>query len=69
MYVKASGSIVTFLVLYVDDLLLIRNNFPTIQEVIYWFGKCFAMKDLRKAAYILGIRILRDRKKRLTGLS
>ncbi|KAI3767606.1 hypothetical protein L2E82_17859 [Cichorium intybus] len=69
VYVKASGSIVTFLVLYVDDILLMGNDIPTLQDVKAWLGKCFAMKDLGEAAYILGIRILRDRKKRLIGLS
>ncbi|KAJ9544125.1 hypothetical protein OSB04_023832 [Centaurea solstitialis] len=34
-----------------------------------WLGKCFAMKDLGEATYILGIRIYRDRTKRLIGLS
>ena len=29
----------------------------------------FTMKDLREAAYILGIKIYRDRSKRLIGLS
>ncbi|KAI3504355.1 hypothetical protein L1887_32956 [Cichorium endivia] len=69
VYVKASGSIVTFLVLYVDDILLIGNDVPTLQDVKSWLGKCFAIKDLGEAAYILGIRILRDRKKRLIRLS
>ncbi|CAH1448519.1 unnamed protein product [Lactuca virosa] len=69
VYVKASGSIVSFLVLYVDNILLIGNNIPTLQEVKSWLGKCFAMKDLGEAAYILGIRIVRDRSKRLIGLS
>ena len=69
VYVKASGSVVTFLVLYVDDILLIGNDIPTLQDVKSWLGKCFAMKDLGEAAYILGIRILRDRSKRLIGLN
>ncbi|KAI3739156.1 hypothetical protein L2E82_29553 [Cichorium intybus] len=45
VYVKASGSIVTFLVLYVDDILLMGNDIPTLQNVKAWLGKCFAMKD------------------------
>ncbi|KAJ9554596.1 hypothetical protein OSB04_018641 [Centaurea solstitialis] len=69
VYVKASGSIVTFLVLYVDDILLIGNDIPTMNGVKSWLGKCFAMKDLGEATYILGIRIYRDRTKRLIGLS
>ena len=69
MYVKASGNIVTFLVLYVDDIFLIGNDFPTLQEVKSCLGKCFYMKDLREAAYILRIRILRDTKRHHIGLS
>ena len=69
VYVRASGSIVSFLVLYVDDILLIGNDIPTLQEVKSWLGKCFAMKDLGEATYILGIRILRERSRRLIGLS
>ena len=69
IYIKVSGSIVVFLVLYVDDILLIGNDIPTLQSVKAWLGKCFAMKDLGDAAYILGIKIYRDRSKRLIGLS
>ncbi|GJR55631.1 retrotransposon protein, putative, ty1-copia subclass, partial [Tanacetum coccineum] len=69
IYVKVSGSVVVFLVLYVDDILLIGNDIPTLQSVKDWLGKCFAMKDLGDAAYILGIKIYRDRSKRIIGLS
>ncbi|KAJ9542264.1 hypothetical protein OSB04_028770 [Centaurea solstitialis] len=69
VYVKASGSNVVFLVLYVDDILLIGNNVSMLQDVNIWLGKCFAMKDLGNATYILGIRIYRDRTKHLIGLS
>ncbi|KAJ9566838.1 hypothetical protein OSB04_002804 [Centaurea solstitialis] len=48
-------SIVTFLVLYVDDILLIGNYVPTLQSVKNWLSKCFQMKDLGEAAYILEI--------------
>nr|GEU89109.1 putative nuclease HARBI1 [Tanacetum cinerariifolium] len=34
-----------------------------------YLGKCFAMKDLEDAAFILGIKIYRDRSKRLIRLS
>ncbi|KAJ9538856.1 hypothetical protein OSB04_031589 [Centaurea solstitialis] len=68
VYTKFSGSIVTFLVLYVDDILLIGNDVPTLQSVKSWLSKCFQMKDLGEAAYILGIKIYRNRSKRLIGL-
>ncbi|KAJ9557526.1 hypothetical protein OSB04_012140 [Centaurea solstitialis] len=69
VYTKFSGSIVTFLVLYVDDILIIGNDVPTLQSVKTWLSKCFQMKDLGEAAYILGIKIYRNRSRRLIGLS
>ncbi|GJX26130.1 retrotransposon protein, putative, ty1-copia subclass, partial [Tanacetum coccineum] len=69
VYMRASISIVVFLIIYVYDILLMGNNIPMLQDVKSWFGKCFAMKDLGEAAYILGIKIYRDRSRRLIGLS
>ncbi|GJW65959.1 retrotransposon protein, putative, ty1-copia subclass [Tanacetum coccineum] len=68
VYIKASGSYIAILILYVDDILLMGNNIPMLQDVKSYLGKCFAMKDLGDAAYILGIKIYRDRSKRLIGL-
>ncbi|GKB19078.1 retrotransposon protein, putative, ty1-copia subclass [Tanacetum coccineum] len=68
VYLKASGSNVAFLFLYVDDILLMGNNVTKLQEVKSWLCKCFSMKDLGEAAYILGIKIIRDRSKRLISL-
>nr|GEX03208.1 hypothetical protein [Tanacetum cinerariifolium] len=69
VYRKASGSDVVFLILYVDDSLIMGNNIPRLKEVKDYLGKCFSTKDLREAAYILGIKIYRDRSRRLIGLS
>ncbi|GJQ96628.1 retrotransposon protein, putative, ty1-copia subclass [Tanacetum coccineum] len=55
--VLTSGSNVTFLILYVDDILIMGNNILMLQDVKSYLGRCFAMKDLCKAAYILGIKI------------
>ncbi|GJR04739.1 retrotransposon protein, putative, ty1-copia subclass [Tanacetum coccineum] len=68
VYMKASASYVTFLILYVDDILIIGNNIPMLQDVKSYLGRCFAMKYLGEAAYIFGIKIYRDRSKRLIGL-
>ncbi|GKA87623.1 retrotransposon protein, putative, ty1-copia subclass [Tanacetum coccineum] len=66
VYLKASGSNVTFLILYVDDILIMGNSIPMLQDVKSYLGKCFAMKDLGEAAYILGIKIYRDRSRRIS---
>ena len=60
---------VVFLVLYVDDILLIGNDVGKLSEVKVWLAKQFDMKDLGEAAYILGIQIFRDRKNRTLSLS
>nr|GEY58198.1 zinc finger, CCHC-type [Tanacetum cinerariifolium] len=61
VYLKASGSNITFLILYVDDILIMGNHIPMLQDVKSYLGRCFAMKDLGEAAYILGIKIYKDR--------
>nr|GEX10453.1 hypothetical protein [Tanacetum cinerariifolium] len=66
---KASGSNVTFFILYIDDIIIMGNHIPSLQSVNDYLGKCFAMKDLGEAAFILGIKIYRDMSKRLIGLS
>jgi hypothetical protein len=69
VYKNISGSSIIFLVLYVDDILLFGNDIPSMQSTNVWLSEQFSMKDLGEAAYILGIKIDRDRSKRLLGLS
>ena len=64
-----SGSSVAFLILYVDDILLMGNDIEFLESIQAYLNKCFSMKDLGEAAYILGIKIYRDRSRRLIGLS
>nr|GEY30034.1 hypothetical protein [Tanacetum cinerariifolium] len=45
------------------------NDIPSLQEVKTYLGKCFSMKELGETTFILGIKIYRDRSKRLIGLS
>ncbi|GKF07708.1 retrotransposon protein, putative, ty1-copia subclass, partial [Tanacetum coccineum] len=69
LYQKASRINVSFLILYADDIIIMGNNIPSLQSVKTHLGKCFDMKDLGEAAFILGIKIYRDILKRLIGLS
>ncbi len=55
--------------MYVDDIVIIGNDIPTLQTVKIWLSNQFSMKDLGEATYILGIRIYRDRSRGLLGLS
>ncbi|GJQ95178.1 retrotransposon protein, putative, ty1-copia subclass [Tanacetum coccineum] len=44
------------------------EEIKSLQSVKNYLGKCFSMKDLGEAAFILGIKIYRDRSKRLIGI-
>jgi hypothetical protein len=69
VYKKVSGSTVVFLVLYVDDILLIENDISMMKVVKSSLRKSFSVKDLGEASYILDIKIYRDRSKMLIGLT
>ncbi|RVW45044.1 Retrovirus-related Pol polyprotein from transposon TNT 1-94 [Vitis vinifera] len=69
VYKQIGGVKVVFLVLYVDDILLIGNNVESLSQVKNWLAIQFQMKDLGEASYILGIQMTRDRKNRLLALS
>jgi hypothetical protein len=69
IYKKMSGSSVSFLVLYVDDIFLIGNDVQMLKNVKEYLNNKFSMKDMDEAAYVLGIKIYRDRSRRLLALS
>ena len=52
-----------------DDILLIRNSISMLTSVKLWLSKKFFMKDLGETSFILGIKIYRDRSKKMLGLS
>ena len=57
---KVSGSKYIFLVLYVDDILLVANDTNLLVEIKQLLFSHFDMKDLGEASYVLGIQILQD---------
>jgi hypothetical protein len=64
VYFKLIGDRVIYLVLYVDDMLLVGNDKEIIQDLKTQLSSKFDMKDLGAANYILGMEIKRDRAKR-----
>lgn len=54
---------------YVDDILLIGNDVGVLSSVKVWLSIQFDMKDFGEAGHILGIKLMRDRKQRMLGLS
>ena len=60
VYKRYNGHVVVFLVIYVDDILLIGNDIGTLSSVKVWLPIQFNMKDLGEASHILGIKLMRD---------
>ena len=69
IYIKVSRSKFIILILYVIDILLASRSCDLLVEIKSVLSKWFDMKDLRKASFILGIEIGRDRLCRPLGLS
>ncbi|PKI55030.1 hypothetical protein CRG98_024576 [Punica granatum] len=55
--------------LYVDGILMAGNNKQMLVKAKEWFSANFEMKDMGEADYVLGIKILRDRSRRLLKMS
>ncbi|KAK0592998.1 hypothetical protein LWI29_028837 [Acer saccharum] len=69
VYKRIKGDKLVFLILYVDDILLIGNDVGVLTSVKERLAKQFDMKDLGEASFILGIQVIRDRKNRTIALS
>ncbi|KAK0598554.1 hypothetical protein LWI29_035807 [Acer saccharum] len=54
VYKRIKGDKLVFLILYVDDILLIGNDVGVLTSVKEWLAKQFDMKDLGEASFILG---------------
>jgi hypothetical protein len=64
-----SGSSDSFLVLYVDNILLIGNDVQMLDSVQEYLNNNFLIEDMGEAAYLLGIKIYIDRSRCLLALS
>ena len=69
VYIKRSKDKFVILSLYVDDLLIVGNGKEYILEIKGWLSSKFEMKDIGEVAYILGVKITRDRSKKLVSFS
>jgi hypothetical protein len=63
VYFKLIGDHLIYLVLYMDDMLLIGKNKEIIQDVKNQLSSKFYMKDLGAASFILCMEIKRDQEK------
>lgn len=62
MFLKKKGDLVTYLIIYVDDMIITGNDENEIQSLKRRLFGEFEMKDLGNLKYFLGIEVLRSRK-------
>ena len=64
VYVRKQNTSIIIIALYVDDLLLAASELKELRSFKQDLTREFEMEDLGEATFILGIEILRDRKRR-----
>ena len=69
VYHKFNGSKHIFLVLYVDDILLVTNDIGLLHETKRFISNNFKMVYLGDASFVLGIKIHRYHSRGILGLS
>ena len=57
VYKRHQDKVVMFLVLYVDDILLIGNDVGVMSSMKIWLSSQFEVTDLGEANFILGIKL------------
>lgn len=60
LFVRVNGCTRTYLLLYVDDIILTCNNFTFIVNLIQQLGQHCKMKDMGLLSYFLGIEVHRN---------
>ena len=69
VYVRHQGDDVLYIVLYVDDLLLIGSSLAEVKQLKTDLSARFEMTDLGEAEYVLGLQLTRNRRARTLSLS
>src|SRR4051812_42460574 len=68
-YLKRSKAGFLILTLYANDILMASNDKKLVSETKVRLSSQFDMKDMGEAAYVLSVKILRDRSREILGLS
>jgi len=57
-----------FLIIYVDNILLVGNNLEMTKATKKWLSSVFEMKDMGEARYVLNVKIIINQLKKLLGM-
>lgn len=57
LFIHKTSSVITILLVYVDDIILTGNSSAHIQQLISHMHSTFSMKELGSLSYFLGISV------------
>ena len=60
LFLKKQGELITCLIIYVNDMILIRSDLEEIKRLREKLFEEFEMKDLGELRYFLGIKVMRS---------
>ena len=60
LFLRRTKSSIIIILIYVDDILITGSDCVELKEFIKLFSSAFALKDLRRLSYFLGIKVLYD---------
>ena len=69
VYVKRTSGKFVILSLFVDDILIAGSDKEYLMDIKRWLSTHFDMQDMGEANYILGVKIKKDRSKKILALS
>ena len=69
IYRRHNRNAIALLVLYVNDILIIRNDVGMLSSIKIWLSSQFRMKDLGYTSYVLGIKLMQNLNNRRLALS
>ena len=61
LFIYRSGSLICYLLVYVDDLVLTGNDSSFVQSIIQQLGAKFSLKDMGNLHYFLGVEVIPTR--------
>lgn len=60
LFVQTDSKLSTYVLVYVDDIIITVSNQQRVEEIILQLNKQFSLKDLDILSYFLGIEVLRS---------
>ena len=69
LYTYQSGSSILWLLVWVDDTIIVDNDVGLRERFVADLGRRFPVEDKRDLSWILGVKVCRDRKRRTLSMS